>query len=130
VFRNALVRFGERFFIQQWGFAMGTAVAPDAANVFMAVCEDLCGVYTASALSSVLPAGAELLLFARLIDDYTIIVSGDANVLHSPTSPLEVQAVKAVTAELEARAGPHLRISLDCFKTIDGYTRPTRLQRS
>jgi hypothetical protein len=84
----------------------------------------------ASALSSVLPAGAELLLFARLIADYTIIVSGDANVLHSPTSPLEVQAVKAVTAELEARAGPHLRISLDCFKTIDGYTRPTRLQRS
>jgi hypothetical protein len=90
---------------------MGTAVAPDAANVFIAVCEDVCGVYTASALSTVLPPGAEILFFARLIDDYTIIVSGDANLLHPPTSPLKVQAVEAVTTELEARAGPHLRIS-------------------
>jgi hypothetical protein len=53
---------------------MGTALSPDAANTFMAICEDvLHGVYNHVALSSLLPSSDCLVLFARLIDDYTIV---------------------------------------------------------
>jgi hypothetical protein len=98
VFRSALVRFGERLFLQQWGFAMGTAVSPDAANVYMAVCEDLRGVYDAAPVATVVRG--DLLLFARLIDDYTIVLSG-----------VDDAAVAATLAALDARAAPHLRIT-------------------
>jgi hypothetical protein len=98
VFECALVRFGERIFLQQWGFAMGTAVSPDAANVYMAVCEDLRGVYGAASVASTVRG--DLLLFARLIDDYTIVLSG-----------VDDAAVAATLAALDARAAPHLRIT-------------------
>jgi hypothetical protein len=44
VFEEALVKFGEHYFRQIWGFPMGTALSPDAANVFMAVQEDVLGI--------------------------------------------------------------------------------------
>ena len=111
VFRNALTRFGERHFLQKWGFAMGTAAAPDAANVYMALCEDLHGVYTAEALRSVLPDGSSLLLFARLIDDYTIIVSGeDDSLIPSSRRAIDSPVVRAITKELDRRVEPYLKI--------------------
>lgn len=110
VFKNALSRFGERYFLQTWGFAMGTAVAPDAANVYMAFQEDLRGVYTSQALASVLPQDSELLLFARLIDDYTIVISG-SSFQQAGMPPEATPAATAILAALNKRAAPHLKIT-------------------
>jgi hypothetical protein len=50
---------------------MGTALSPDAANTFMALCEDMHGIYNHTALSDCLPYPDCLVDFARLVDDST-----------------------------------------------------------
>jgi hypothetical protein len=75
-FEEALVHFGQRTFRQTWGFPTGTALSPDAANIFMAICEDVQGIYQHSSLTTYLPDPKCSLLFARQIDDYTIILAG------------------------------------------------------
>jgi hypothetical protein len=100
VFEEALVVFGERTFRQIWGFPMGTALSPDAANTFMALCEDVQGVYNHEALDTFLPQPECLLLFARLIDDYTILLGG-----------VDDEDTTRFLHELDSRVAPHLRIT-------------------
>lgn len=112
VFDNVLVQFGERFFKQIWGFPMGSAVSPDAANVFMALSEDVKGIYGHAALSSLLPDERSLMVFGRLIDDYTLVLGGVSR-----------HQVDTLLGSIDARAGPHLRITWqvrqDCMDTLD-----------
>jgi hypothetical protein len=102
VFEEALVRFGQRTFQQTWGFPMRTALSPDAANIFMAICEDVQGIYQHSSLTTYLPDPKCLLLFARLIDEYTIILAG-----------VDDLTTTALINELDNRVSPHLKI---CWK--------------
>jgi hypothetical protein len=106
VFEEALVHFGQRTFRQTWGFPMGTALSPDATKNFMAICEDVQGIYQHSSLTTYLPDPKCLLLSARLIDDYTIIL---ASVDNSITT--------ALLNELDKRALPYLR----CHVTMTQY---------
>eukprot|EP00892_Ulva_mutabilis_P009359 jgi/Ulvmu1/6796/UM306_0003.1 len=55
---------------------MGTALAPDAANIFMALQEDFDGEWGKPRLDAVLPAAAAMPLGRRLIDDYTFVLTG------------------------------------------------------
>ena len=103
---------GERHYHQQHGFPMGTALSPDAANVFVALCEDVRGVYVHQKLEAAARiCHNSLLLFARLIDDYTIILGG-----------VNDAAVERTQAELGRRLAP-LRldwtVSRDSMATLD-----------
>jgi hypothetical protein len=81
---------------------MTTALSPVAANIFMAICEDVQGIYQHSSLTTFLPDPKCLLLFARLIDDHTIILAG-----------VDDSITTALLNELDNRVSPHLRI---CWK--------------
>jgi hypothetical protein len=91
---------------------MGTALSPDAANIFMALCEDVQGVYQHATLSALLPNTKCLLLFTRLIDDYTIILAG-----------VDDTSTLAFLHELDRRVQPYLRItwqvSVKAMNTLD-----------
>jgi hypothetical protein len=100
VFEEAFVQFGQRTFRQTWGFPMGTALSPDAANIFMALCEDVQGVYQHATLSALLPNTKCLLIFTRLIDDYTIILAG-----------VDDTSTLAFLHELDRRVQPYLQIT-------------------
>jgi hypothetical protein len=106
---------------------MGTAVAPDTANVFMAVCADLRGVYGAARLASTLAQGTKLLLFARLIDDYTDVLSS-CPPLQAGCDLLHCTAVTALRQALTLRTAPHLTVtwkaSRICTLDLHVYTAP------
>jgi hypothetical protein len=77
VFHTMYMHFGGQVFKQIFGFPMGSPLSPDAANLFMALVEDLNGEWqhVGHALHSFLPGPECLKLFKRLIDDYTIILA-------------------------------------------------------
>jgi hypothetical protein len=78
IFNNMWVQYEGDVYHQVHGFPMGSSLSPDAANIYMALMEDLQGRYNrpGSPLTGMLPEGGHLLLFKRFIDDYGIILSG------------------------------------------------------
>ena len=117
VFRNGLVSYQGRVYLQQWGFPMGTPLSPAAANIFMACKEDLHGEWGCEPLRECLVSPkAVILVFKRYIDDYTILLG---NATDADVSALE--------AALSHRIQPFLKIELqssrDDMKTLDMYVR-------
>ena len=78
VFLQMYMRFGDSVYHQVHGFPMGSPLSPDAANLFMALVEDLLGAWQhdGDSLAAHLPTAACLKLFRRLIDDYTVVLAG------------------------------------------------------
>ena len=106
VFDYALVGFEGRTFRQLWGFPMGTALAPDAANIYMSIHEDFDGVWDHPRLDSVLPPAAALPVGLRLIDDFTFVFT---NVTRSD--------VDDFMEEVSRRIAPALRITYQVAST-------------
>ena len=78
VFCTMSMRFGTRYYKQAHGFPMGSPLSPDAANLFMALIEDVFGEWqhAPQPLHNYLSLPECLKLFKRLIDDYTVVLAG------------------------------------------------------
>ena len=120
VFRNALVSFKERTYVQHHGFPMGTPLAPAAANIYMACKEDWLGLHGSRPLASCFTSPqARIALFSRYIDDYTIVL------LHC-----SAQDVENLFTELSKRIAPHLSVewqhTIHEMVTLDLHVRKRR----
>ena len=78
VFHTMFLRFGTRYYKQVYGFPMGSPPSPDAANLFMALIEDVFGEWqhAPQPLHNYLPLPECLKLIKRLINDYTVVLAG------------------------------------------------------
>lgn len=89
--RNNVFAFGEQFFVQINGTAMGTIMAPTYANVYLKAKEE------ASLLSATCPHKAKIRLFRRYIDDILVVYENDdsslpafMNAMRNAYKPLEL----------------------------------------
>jgi hypothetical protein len=122
VFEEALVGFGGQAFRQIWGIPMGTALSRDAANTCMALCEDVQGIYNHTALSACLPHPECLVVFARLVDDFTIVLITSHHHYIIVLAGVDDEVTTCFLRVLQARVAPHLRIvwkvSRHCMDTL------------